>query len=116
MQIYSQKSLLIIDEFGKGTNSADGEALLTSVVNHLEARGAATPRTLICTHFLGISPVVSSAISYYKMDYYVMSEAEVNASRQRRVPSEADNEQFAVQSAQTVVAAAASGISFLYAY
>lgn len=45
------RSLMIIDEFGKGTESFDGIALLASVLQELLDRGADCPRTLVSTHF-----------------------------------------------------------------
>jgi DNA mismatch repair protein MSH5 len=45
------KSLLVIDEFGKGTSSTDGVSLLGATIRHLLARGQQCPRTLLATHF-----------------------------------------------------------------
>ncbi|KAM0753707.1 P-loop containing nucleoside triphosphate hydrolase protein [Meredithblackwellia eburnea MCA 4105] len=45
------RSLLIIDEFGKGTESNDGAGLFWGAVEHLARRGKQTPRALIATHF-----------------------------------------------------------------
>jgi DNA mismatch repair protein MSH5 len=47
----TRKSLLVIDEFGKGTSSTDGVALLGATIRHLLARGQECPRTLLATHF-----------------------------------------------------------------
>ncbi|BGP33912.1 hypothetical protein JCM10296v2_005721 [Rhodotorula toruloides] len=44
-------SLLIIDEFGKGTEPADGAGLFCGVVDHLVGLGSGTPRVAIATHF-----------------------------------------------------------------
>ncbi|GAA5900677.1 hypothetical protein JCM5296_006745 [Sporobolomyces johnsonii] len=44
-------SLLIIDEFGKGTESDDGAGLFCGVVEYLLGLGAAAPRVAIATHF-----------------------------------------------------------------
>jgi DNA mismatch repair protein MSH5 len=45
----TSQSLIILDEFGKGTTSADGAGLLAGVIDFLieEVR----PRTIILTHF-----------------------------------------------------------------
>ncbi|GJJ15544.1 hypothetical protein Clacol_009822 [Clathrus columnatus] len=45
------RSLLIIDEFGKGTLAADGAGLFCGLVKYLLELGAQCPRTLIATHF-----------------------------------------------------------------
>jgi len=44
------RSLLIIDEFGKGTDSKDGIALLAAVCRFLLSQNE-PPRTVIATHF-----------------------------------------------------------------
>ena len=44
------RSLLIIDEFGKGTLAADGVGLLCGTLRHLAALPA-PPRVVLCTHF-----------------------------------------------------------------
>jgi DNA mismatch repair protein MSH5 len=45
------KSLLLIDEFGKGTQSSDGVALLAATISYLDKLGDACPRTVVATHF-----------------------------------------------------------------
>ncbi|KAG8930589.1 MutS protein msh5 [Tulasnella sp. 418] len=45
------KSMIILDEFGKGTLSADGAGLLCGVLNHLLSRGPECPKVLVATHF-----------------------------------------------------------------
>lgn len=44
------RSLLIIDEFGKGTNPDDGAGLLGSLLEHLRSMGNSMPRCLLATH------------------------------------------------------------------
>ncbi|KAK0503937.1 DNA mismatch repair protein MutS [Armillaria luteobubalina] len=45
------RSLVILDEFGKGTLSTDGAGLLCGVLKHLMDRGADCPKVLAATHF-----------------------------------------------------------------
>ncbi len=45
-----RRSLLIVDEFGKGTLAADGVGLLCATLRHLAALPA-PPRVVLCTHF-----------------------------------------------------------------
>jgi DNA mismatch repair protein MSH5 len=46
----TSKSLLLIDEFGKGTAPEDGVSLLAAMIRHL-AKQASPPRALVSTHF-----------------------------------------------------------------
>lgn len=47
----THRSLLVIDEFGKGTESYDGAGLAAGVFEHLLQRGADCPKVLGATHF-----------------------------------------------------------------
>jgi DNA mismatch repair protein MSH5 len=52
LRLATPRSLLIIDEFGKGTLASDGVGLVCGAAAHLAAAGAAgCPRALLCTHF-----------------------------------------------------------------
>ena len=46
----TERSLLLIDEFGKGTEPDDGMALLAATINEFQKRSA-TPKIIIATHF-----------------------------------------------------------------
>ncbi|KAI6042638.1 DNA mismatch repair protein MutS, partial [Pisolithus marmoratus] len=47
----TSRSLILLDEFGKGTISTDGAGLFCGVVRHLLNRGADCPMVLAATHF-----------------------------------------------------------------
>ena len=47
----TRRSLVIIDEFGKGTDSYDGAGLAAGVFEHLLKRGLDCPKVLGATHF-----------------------------------------------------------------
>ncbi|MBN1194938.1 MAG: DNA mismatch repair protein MutS [Methanomicrobiaceae archaeon] len=47
----SRKSLVILDEIGRGTSTLDGFSIARSVLEFLHGKGAAGPRTLFATHF-----------------------------------------------------------------
>jgi DNA mismatch repair protein MSH5 len=49
----TRRSLLIIDEFGKGTESSDGAGLACAVMEHLLSLGTERPKVLGTTHFHG---------------------------------------------------------------
>lgn len=47
----SDKSLIILDEIGRGTSTYDGLSIAWAVVEHLHGPSAAGPRTLFATHY-----------------------------------------------------------------
>ncbi|MSQ35720.1 MAG: DNA mismatch repair protein MutS [Dehalococcoidia bacterium] len=47
----TERSLVLLDEVGRGTATADGLAIARAVVEHLHHRPGGTPRTLFATHF-----------------------------------------------------------------
>lgn len=51
LNLATRRSLLVIDEFGKGTRSVDGAGLACAVFTHLAALGTAAPKVLAATHF-----------------------------------------------------------------
>lgn len=53
LTLMTSRSLLILDEFGKGTDSVDGASLLASTIEFLTrtASGSLRPRVLAATHF-----------------------------------------------------------------
>ena len=53
LSLATRRSLLIIDEFGKGTDSSDGAGLACAVFKHLLSLGADRPKVLGATHFHG---------------------------------------------------------------
>ncbi|KAI0966931.1 putative MSH5 protein [Xylaria arbuscula] len=51
MNFATRRSLIIIDEFGKGTNNQDGAGLMTAAINHFVSLGPERPKLLVATHF-----------------------------------------------------------------
>ena len=51
LNLATRRSLVVIDEFGKGTESYDGAGLAAGVFEHLLQRGADSPKVLGATHF-----------------------------------------------------------------
>ena len=49
------RSLVILDEVGRGTSTYDGVAVAWAVADHLAGRGAAGPRTLFATHYFELT-------------------------------------------------------------
>ena len=51
MNFATRRSLVLIDEFGKGTDSLDGAGLMTALLSHLSTPGPDRPKVLAATHF-----------------------------------------------------------------
>lgn len=51
MNTCTRRSLLVIDEFGKGTDTCDGAGLAAGVLQHLLELGPECPKVLAATHF-----------------------------------------------------------------
>jgi DNA mismatch repair protein MSH5 len=47
----TRRSLIIVDEFGKGTNSFDGAGLCTGLLDHFLGLGREAPKVLVASHF-----------------------------------------------------------------
>lgn len=61
------KSLVILDEIGRGTSTYDGVAIAWAVLEHLHGTGPSGPRTLFATHYhelTGLSTVLSRLRNY----------------------------------------------------
>lgn len=47
----TRRSLILVDEFGKGTNAMDGAGLVTALLSHFANLGDDAPKVLAATHF-----------------------------------------------------------------
>ncbi len=67
-------SLIIVDEFGKGTSEGSGLALLAACLQHFLSRGSKCPHLFISTHFHRIinmlpnSPLCSFQVNCLNLD------------------------------------------------
>lgn len=62
----TSRSLVIIDEFGKGTNSLDGVSILAATVKYWQNQGQSSPHIFLSTHMYAIFSAIpqSNNISY----------------------------------------------------
>jgi DNA mismatch repair protein MutS len=56
----SPRSLVILDEIGRGTGTLDGASIARAALEFLHGKGTAGPRTFFATHFHELVSVVSS--------------------------------------------------------
>ena len=47
----TEKSLIVLDEIGRGTSTADGCSIAQAVLEYLHGKSSAGPKTLFATHF-----------------------------------------------------------------
>ncbi|XP_069675705.1 mutS protein homolog 5-like isoform X2 [Periplaneta americana] len=75
----SPRSLIIVDEFGKGTTEIDGLALLTSCLNHFLSRGDKCPHVFASTHFHDVASFLlqSRYLSFHTLDYMADKNGEI---------------------------------------
>lgn len=69
LSLATRRSLLIIDEFGKGTESSDGAGLACAVLEHLLGLGTESPKVVAATHFHGeqqFSHARQRPLNYYR--------------------------------------------------
>ncbi|XP_026319571.1 mutS protein homolog 5-like [Hyposmocoma kahamanoa] len=77
LQESTSKSLIIIDEFGKGTSEVDGLSLLAACLNTLIFQGENCPHVLLSTHFLNIQEfIVDNPIVRFMRFEHVMEDGE----------------------------------------
>ncbi|KAG5894164.1 hypothetical protein JTB14_001860 [Gonioctena quinquepunctata] len=67
----TSSSLILIDEFGRGTTGEDGICLLAGALKHFLNRGKSCPHVLVSTHFQQITHHISqtSLVEYKKMQH-----------------------------------------------
>ncbi|KIV92386.1 hypothetical protein PV10_03688 [Exophiala mesophila] len=54
----THRTLVVIDELGKGTDACDGVGLAIGVLNHLQGLGSSMPKAIMATHFHEIFDMV----------------------------------------------------------
>ncbi|KAH9865564.1 hypothetical protein J1614_009149 [Plenodomus biglobosus] len=74
LSVATRRSLLIVDEFGKGTESSDGAGLACAVMEHLLSLGPERPKVIGATHFHGKmlnspAPISLTALEIFEMGH-----------------------------------------------
>lgn len=72
---YTSKSLVILDEVGRGTSTYDGLSIATSIITHLATVESSTPLTLFATHYHEITYL---AETHLNIDNYRVAVDESN--------------------------------------
>jgi len=70
----SDRSLVLIDELGRGTSTFDGLSIAWAIIEHLHD-GAARPRTLFATHYHELTALEQSLAGVKNMNVQVREEA-----------------------------------------
>ncbi|KAF5279974.1 hypothetical protein FQR65_LT15112 [Abscondita terminalis] len=72
-------SLVLIDEFGRGTSADDGISLLVSALKTFSSKEELCPHLLVSTHYQQISHFLpqSQLVSYKKMDHEIRDTGEL---------------------------------------
>lgn len=66
----SPNSLIVIDEFGKGTSHPDALSLFSAYLTHFINKGSNCPHILVSTHLHGVvdfipkTPIVEEQVNY----------------------------------------------------
>ncbi|KAG9034813.1 MutS protein msh5 [Tulasnella sp. JGI-2019a] len=75
----TERSLIVLDEFGKGTLPSDGAGMLCGVLHHLLSKGTACPKVIATTHFHEIFSNnlldMSLSISFLHMQVIISTES-----------------------------------------
>ncbi|XP_050362075.1 mutS protein homolog 5-like [Nymphalis io] len=86
LQESTTNSLIIIDEFGKGTTETDGLALLAACLNTLLFREDDCPHSLLATHFFNLKEYIvdTPIVNFWRFEYVQQGGAPVFQHRVAR--------------------------------
>ncbi|KAI8437922.1 hypothetical protein MSG28_010602 [Choristoneura fumiferana] len=79
LQESTSNSLIIIDEFGKGTSEVDGLSLLAACLNTFLFQGGDCPHIFLSTHFLNIKDYIveTPLVRFLRFEYVMDGDAPV---------------------------------------
>lgn len=72
----TSRTLLLVDEFGKGTLALDGLSLLASTIKYLQSKNEECPKVFVSTHYTELLEyklidIDKSSINLWTMDVFV---------------------------------------------
>ena len=79
---WTSRSLIIVDEFGKGTNCDDGSGLLASFVEYFLYQKGSIPKILVATHFHEVSRAIKESARLQLAHMAVSRNKQVHATRE----------------------------------
>ena len=86
----TSRSVVLLDEIGRGTSTFDGLAIAWAVAEHLRARPLRRPRTLFATHFHELTELARRRGGYQNLNVLVKEWKDQIIFVRRVVPGSAD--------------------------
>jgi len=86
----TERSLVLLDEVGRGTSTFDGLAIAWAVTEHLHDASGARPRTLFATHYHELTELADVLPGVKNMNVLVQDTGETVVFLRRIVPGAAD--------------------------
>jgi DNA mismatch repair protein MutS len=86
----SARSLILLDEIGRGTSTYDGISIAWAVVEYLHDYGALRPRTLFATHYHELTALATSLARVHNYSAAVQEHANKVVFLRRILPGSAD--------------------------
>ena len=84
------RSLILMDELGRGTSTFDGLSIAWSIVEHLHQHGRARPRTLFATHYHEMTALEEQLERVQNFNVVVLEEGDRVVFLHRLAPGPAD--------------------------
>jgi DNA mismatch repair protein MutS len=86
----SPRSLVLLDEIGRGTSTYDGISIAWAVVEYLHDHGDIRPRTLFATHYHELTALATSLARVHNYSAAVQEHADKVLFLRRILPGSAD--------------------------
>jgi DNA mismatch repair protein MutS len=86
----SARSLVLLDEIGRGTSTYDGISIAWAVIEYLHDHGDLRPRTLFATHYHELTALAASLARIHNYSAAVQEQADQVVFLRRILPGSAD--------------------------